>query len=97
MFSTPEERWERLAQGLMWTGVIFVVLFVYGVYDGNTPVGLLMAISPAAIAFGLWQVVSMRLDALVRGDNGGMRRKVLAGGLIALGIGTLIVLTALHK
>lgn len=92
----PEERWERLAQGLFWTGVIFVALTAYGVYDGDDRWGLVMTIAPGAICFALWQLVSIRLDGLVHGDRGGPIRKIASWILIGVGGLTLIATAAIH-
>ena len=92
-----EERWERIGQGLFWTGVIFVGLTVYGIFDGDDIRGLVMTVAPGALCFALWQLVSMRIESLVYGDAGGSRlRRLVSGVLFAIGALAIAAGVLLH-
>src|SRR5450432_1718170 len=78
-----QARWERITSGLFWTGVVFVVLAGYRVYDGDDFWGVVMTVAPGALCFALWKLISMWLDGIVAG---GQRRwiasMVLVGALV---------------
>jgi hypothetical protein len=60
---SPQERWDRSAQVLLWGGVLFLALTVYGVVEGDDLRGLIMTIAPGLIMLGLWRVACWRRDA----------------------------------
>lgn len=60
---SPQERWERVAQVLLWTGVLFLALTVYGVVEGDDLRGLVMTALPGGLLLGLWRVACWRRDA----------------------------------
>lgn len=92
---TAEERWERVGRILFWMGVFFVAMTAYGVYDGDDLRGLLMTLAPGAFCFGLWQLVSIRLDWLVYG-GGGKTRRIVSAVLFGIGVVAILARWATH-
>jgi FtsH-binding integral membrane protein len=60
---SPEERWDRIAQGTLFAAGVFVAVTIYGVTQGDDARGLLMTILPGLISLGLWRVACWRRDA----------------------------------
>ena len=60
---SPQERWDRLATGMLWLGGFFLALTVYGVVQGEDVRGLIMTIVPGGLMLGLWRVACWRRDA----------------------------------
>lgn len=49
------DRWERLANGLLTTAIVFVVFAAYEMFLDHDGTGAVMAIVPAAIFAALWR------------------------------------------
>ncbi|MFT3695186.1 MAG: hypothetical protein QM831_18760 [Kofleriaceae bacterium] len=49
------DRWERVANGLLTTAIVFVVFAAYEMFLDKDSAGALMAIIPAAIFVALWR------------------------------------------
>lgn len=60
---SPQERWDRIAQTLLWVGGFFLAFTVYGVVQGEDLRGLIMTIVPGVLLLGLWRVACWRRDA----------------------------------
>jgi hypothetical protein len=60
---SPQERWDRLARGLLWIGGFFVVLTGYDVVQGEEIRGLVMTAVAGLVCLGLWRVACWRRDA----------------------------------
>lgn len=82
MFASPEDRWERIAQGLFVTGCCLVAATVYGVYSGEDWRGIVMTIAPAALVFGLWYMARERAEALLTGGTMALPAKIIAGVVV---------------
>jgi lipopolysaccharide export LptBFGC system permease protein LptF len=60
---TGQERWERLASGLLWIAGLFVVFTIYEVFidDGDLR-GAVMTIIPAILMFAVSRYAAYRRD-----------------------------------
>jgi len=64
MFST-EDRWERIASLLFWTGWIFVAMTAYGIYSRDDWRGVVMTAAPGGVLFALWWLARARAEYLL--------------------------------
>lgn len=64
-FHSPEERWERIAQVLLWVAGLFGAFTIHGIYSGDDWRGLVMTVVPGVLCLGLWYTARVRLDHLV--------------------------------
>jgi ABC-type uncharacterized transport system permease subunit len=60
---SPQERWDRIAQGMLWIGGFFLVLTGYNIFQGEEAGGLLMTAVAGVVLLGLWRVACWRRDA----------------------------------
>jgi septum formation topological specificity factor MinE len=84
------DRWERIAQGLFWTGWLFVAFTAYGVYSGDDWRGIVMTLVPGAIVFALWYMARARADYLAAGTTMPLPAKLIAVSVVLAGVAFVV-------
>ncbi len=84
MFTT-EDRWERIAAGLFWTGWLFVVFTAHAIYSRDDWRAIAMTAAPAAILFAGWYLARARAEYLL--TTAKPPRALRIGGWVVIGAG----------
>jgi hypothetical protein len=90
-----EARWERIAHGTKWLGILMLAVAGYDLWDGDDWRGVVMSVAPAAVLLAMWRLAVARLDQLESGEDGGRLRWVATGALVVVG-GAAIGLVVLN-
>lgn len=81
-----EDRWERIAQGLFWTGWLFVAFTAYGIYSGDDWRGVVMTMAPGAAVFALWYMARARTEYLMSGTRMPLPARAIAAAVVIGGV-----------
>lgn len=93
VYGTPEERWNRIATGLFWLGVLFIVFAGFELYDGGGVRAAAMTLAPAALLFGLWYLAAARRDQIAFGTTRlGLAGSIASGVLALVGVVVLVAM-----
>ncbi len=85
-----EDRWERIAQGLFWTGWLFVAFTAYGLYSGDDWRGVVMTVAPGAVVFALWYMARARAEYLMSGTRMPLPARAIAAAVVLGGVAFVV-------
>jgi hypothetical protein len=92
LFHTPEERWERITNVLLWVAGLFGAFTIYGLYSRDDWRGLVMTIAPGAICLGFWYLARARLDYMVSGASKPLWLKIVSWAFVSFGAVVLVLI-----